>query len=186
MADGLFTPGTGTLKSTDLINAFAECAMRAQIEERKCITVEEQNGTLSANGLTVPNFINIQANLDLYTYTISIPALPVTFGLDGSGNITVEAIDYLEPISAVAPVIDHTLVVTGADIVKPSKIGALLELAQKIQADEALLGEDNPNRLTISFNGDLNTTTIAATFDMDPTVNNVGNTELPMINYLVV
>ncbi|WP_342596748.1 hypothetical protein VKI21_12490 [Cyanobacterium aponinum UTEX 3222] len=177
MANGAFVPGTGDLKSTDLINAFLELAMLTQTEERIALTNE---AVVTANGLTVPDNIVISANFNTDIATVSIAALPVDISLV-SGNIQIEAVDYLEPINAVVPTVNNALDVTGADLTKTNKVQALLELAQLIQVDEEVAGLNN---LTLSINTDNSTASINAVFSGVPQVNASGHIEFIADNYL--
>jgi hypothetical protein len=179
MANGLFTPGTGTLKSTDLINAFMELALLIQTEERVSLANE---AVLTTNSITVPDNVQITADLNGDTATVNIPALPIQTVL-ASGSIKIDAVDYLAPIEAVAPAVDASLTVTGSDLTKTNKVQALLELAQLIQQDEALDAE-LANNLTMSINLDGVTATITGTFAMTPSVNAHGKIEFNMTNYL--
>jgi hypothetical protein len=180
MADGAFNPGTGTLKSTDLVNAFCELAMLVQTEERECAV---NATTITANNLTVPDNVAITANFNTDTMTVSIPALPLEIDYNpDSGKIEIVASDYLEPINAVVPDVDHTLTVTGSDLTATSKVKALLELAQLIQEDEAIVGINN---MAFTVNGDTNTASLTATFAGIPQVNSSGKIEFACTNYLV-
>lgn len=178
MADGAFNPGTGTLKSTDLVNAFLELAMYVQTNERVALA---NSATVTSNGLTVPDNVTITANFNTDTMSVAIPALPIAISYN-AGKIEITAVDYLEPINAVVPSVLHSLDVTGADLTATSKVKALLELAQLIQEDEAVVGVSN---LTFSINGDTNTCAINATFSGVPQVNATGKIEFIATNYLV-
>lgn len=177
MANGVFVPGTGTLKSTDLVNAFLELAMLTQTAERIALT---NQATLTTNNLIVPDNIAISANFNNDTMTVSIPALPIEISLVG-GNLQIEAVDYLDSINSVVPAVDNSLSVTGADITKTNKVQALLELAQLIQIDEQAKGVNN---LTVSINSDASVASIAGTFSGVPQVNTSGRIEFVASNYL--
>lgn len=180
MANGLFTPGTGTLKSTTLPSAFLELALLIQTQER--IALAQQQAVLAAS-LTVPDRVVITANLNTDTVTITIPQLPIISSVS-SGDVLISADDYLAPLeTASIPGIDKDLDVTDADLASTSKVKALLELAQLIQADE--LAADPPeNRLTLSYNIDTGFAIINATFPAVPQVNATGRVEFVTTNYL--
>lgn len=182
MANGAFNKGTGTLASNDLINAFLELALLCQTQERIALGEENTNGTLTANGLTVPDFINITADYNADTMTVAIPALPIETSLV-SGNLTIEATDYLAPINAVFGAVDNSLDVTGADLSKTNKIQALLELAQLIQTDEQADPEGD-NNMTLTIDTDGGTASLNATFPGTPQVNANGRIEFVATNYL--
>lgn len=177
MANGVFDPGTGTLKSTTLPNAFLELAMLAQTAERVALG---NQATLLAEGLSVPDNVIISANFNNDTMTVAIPALPIDISLV-AGNLQIEAVDYLAPLNAVVPGIINSLDVTDADLTKTNRIQALLELAQLIQIDEEAKGINN---LTLSINADNSTASINATFSGSPQVNATGRIEFVATNYL--
>ena len=177
MANGAFEPGTGDLKSTDLINAFIELAMLTQTAERIALT---NQATVLANDLNVPDNISIFANFNTDTISITIPSLPINVSLV-DGNIQISAVDYLAPINAVVATVENALDVTGADLTKTNKIQAILELAQLIQIDEEVAGVNN---LTLNVNTDNNTVSINANFIGVPQVNASGYIEFVATNYL--
>ena len=179
MANGAFDPGTGELKSTNLIAAFLELAMIVQTQERIALT---NQAILATNNLPVPDNVIITANFNTDTMTVSIPALPVNFDLV-SGNIQVSAIDYLAPINAVVPAVVNSFDNTDSDLVSTNKVKALLELAQLIQEDEAL-ATGNPNNLTVGFNSDIGIASINGTFPGVPQPNANGRIEFVATNYL--
>lgn len=181
MANGAFNPGTGTLKSTNLIAAFAELAMLIQYEEAYALGSE---ATLTANNVEVPDFFSYQANFDNDTINISANNIPIQTSLVG-GKLTVDPVDYISPLTAYVPSIDGGLDVTGADIVNTNKIAALVELAQLIQQDEALDAELD-NNLTLTIDSDANTMTINASFPCLPSVDTEGNIKVIATNYLAI
>lgn len=177
MANGEFTRGTGDLKSTDLVNAFLELSLLIQTAER--IALANQS-TLIANNLPVPDRVTIIANFNTDTMSVAIPTLPISVNLV-SGNLQIEAVDYLAPITAVVPAVDNSLNITGSSLTKTNKVQALLELVQLIQNDEA---EKGINNLTLTINADQSTASINGTFRGTPRVNASGYIEFVASNYL--
>ena len=177
MANGIFNPGSGTLKSTTLVNAFLELAMLTQTSERVALG---NQATIVSNNLTVPDLVNISANFNTDTMTVNIPALPIAVNLN-AGNLEIEAVDYLEPLNAVVPSVDNSLNVTGSDLSKTNRVQALLELAQLIQIDERAKGVNN---LTLSINTDTSIASISGVFRGTPQVNNDGYIQFVATNYL--
>lgn len=177
MANGVFNIGTGTLKSVNLPNAFIELAMLAQTAERVALG---NQAILAQSNLTVPDNINISANFNNDTITVSIPSLPISVALV-SGNLEIEAIDYLAPLNAVVPAVNNSLSITDSDLTKTNRIQALLELAQLIQIDEEAKGVNN---LSLSINIDTKTASINATFAGTPEVNSNGYIQFVAQNYL--
>lgn len=178
MANGIFNPGTGTLKSTTLVGAFIELAMLIQTQERIALG---SAAVLTANNVPVPDNINITANFNTDTLTVAIPSLPINVDLAG-GVVEITAIDYLATVQTILESsINSTLDVTTSDLVSTSKIGALLELAQLIQVDELA---ENQNQLTVTYNTDNKTASISGTFSGLPQVNATGRIEFVPLNYL--
>lgn len=179
MANGAFTKGTGTLQSDDLIKAFAEACMLLQTEETDALA--NQQAILDA-GLTVPNFVTINIDLDSDTMTINVTDLPIETTVS-NGGMLVNAKDYLLPLATPAPTIDNTLNVDGADIVSTTKAGAVLELALLINSDEANDSESD-NNLTLTVDSDNGTAEITATFSGAGNVSSTGTIEFIPDNYL--
>jgi len=180
MANGAFTPGTGTLKSTNLVAAFLELSLLTQTSERIALA---NQATLLASNLTVPDNVNISADYNGDTMTVSIGSLPITATLV-AGKLEIEAIDYLSPLNAVVSAIPKNISITGSQLTNTSRVKALLELAMLIQEDEADM--DNPeNRLTMNIDLDNNVASINASFNGIPQINATGLIEFVPINYLV-
>lgn len=177
MANGVFSPGTGDLKSTNLISAFLELSMIVQTAERIAGT---KTAILTENSLTVPDFVQISANFNNDTMTVSIANLPISIAYN-AGKIEITAVDYLAPLNAVEPTIINSIDTTGSDLTSANRIGALLELVQLIQEDEAVAGVNN---LSFAINADASTASINATFAGVPQINATGLIEFSPINYL--
>lgn len=176
MANGLFTPGTGTLKSTTLPNALFELLVLIQRDER----IANNNAqVLRDNNIPIPNNVSISLNYENRSTNISVN-IPLTFELL-AGELKIKAVDYLEPISNVLTQIDNTLNITGSSLTKTNKIEALFELIQLIQLEEE---SKNINRLNFVMRGDEKTSNFSGSLFFLPSINNLGKLEFEIYNYL--
>lgn len=177
MANGVFNPGTSDLKSVTLPSAFLELAMIIQTAERIAST---KTAILAENGLSVPDLVNISANFNNDTMTVSIGNLPLSIAYN-AGKIEITAVDYLAPLNAVDAGIVNAFVPADSDLTSTNRIGALLELIQLIQEDEAVAGVNN---LSFAINADASTATVNVVFNGTPQINASGLIEFSPTNYL--
>jgi hypothetical protein len=180
MANGIYIPGTGTLKSSTLPNAFLELLVLIQNEEIESL---ENEATLTANNIPVPNAVALSVDFEAGVVSATVTALPIEISLV-SGNLTINAVNYFAPIEAVVPSVESAFIPTGSSLTKTNLISALLELSQLIQADEEALETPN-NLLTMSINTDDKTVAISANFPIIPSLSSTGLIQIDTENYLV-
>lgn len=142
-------PGTGTIKSVTYEAALMEAAQLLELAEE------------SSSFPTNVDFTDITHNNAAKTTTLTC-SLPIAVVMTG-GQPTFGATNHVNP----------TFSNGGEDIESTSLCGAVLELAQKIQAQEKT-NTANPNNINIQYDTDAGTASISATFSSVKTVTTTG------------
>ena len=145
----ILAPGNGTLKSITYEAALIEAAQLLELAEE------------SSAFPTNVDFTDVAHNNAAKT-TILTCSLPIAVVMT-SGKPTFGATNHVSP----------TFNNGGADIESTSLCGAVLELAQKIQAQEKT-NTANPNNINIQYDTDPGTASISATFSSVKTVTAAG------------
>lgn len=164
----LFTPGTGTLKSTTVEAAFVEALVMLQIAEEAARIIDP----------TIPNVVAVNYFTGDKTATLDIGLLPVTSSNTANG-VAYQGANYfnLQPLPAFSN--------TGSDLLATTLPAAVVELALKIEAAELVQPvEDNKNISTSSINTSTKIFTFAAEFDVTMTQTATGATQFVPVAYL--
>ncbi len=179
MANGAFTAGTSDLTSTNLITALVEMALLVQIEERVALA---NASAIEGAALTVPNNVQISFDFESDTVSVNMPSLPVT-SVFNAGKLETTVTDYLTPLSTPAPAVDGAFDAGDSVLTSTTKVAALFEIAELIQADEANDAEGD-NNVTMTLDRDNGIASISATFNGTSRVNASGFPEFEASNYL--
>jgi hypothetical protein len=145
----LLVPGTGTLKSVTYEVALIEAA--------QLLELAEESSPFPGN----VDFTDVTHNNAAKTTTVTC-SLPIAVTM-AAGKPTFATTNHVAP----------TFTNGGEDIESTSLCGAVLELAQKIQAEEKT-NTANPNRINIQYDTDPGTASISATFSSVKTVTTTG------------
>jgi hypothetical protein len=164
----LFTPGTGTLKSTTVEGALVEAMVALQIAEEEAQLVDP----------TIPDTIGVNYFTGDKTVTLEIGNLPVT-AINTANGTAYQGANYFNAVPA--PAFSNT----GSDLLATTLFGAVTELAFKLEAAElAQPLEDEKNIATSSVNSSTNRFAFAAELDVTMTQTATGATQFVPVPYL--
>jgi hypothetical protein len=164
----LFNPGTGTLKSTTVEGALIEAAVMLQIAEEAAQIIDP----------TIPDTIAVNYFTGDKTVTLDIGLLPVT-AVNTAAGVSYKGANYFNAVPA--PAFSNT----GSDLLATTLVGAVTELALKLEAAElAQPVEDGKNLSTSSINTSTNIFSFAAELDVTMTQTATGATQFVPVAYL--
>lgn len=169
----VFAPGTGgTLKSVTNPAALFEAA--------RLLDTNENARNMANTGVSPKN--NITVSIDFGTRVASLAAsIPAVFTLDASGNIVVNAVDYLgSTFSAVTPGV-------GGDAKGTDSPSLFVEIAQMLAAKEKLVTpvEDQPNNVQIILEAETQAIVITATLPINTAGDASGAVIVSAVDYLL-
>ncbi|WP_045055118.1 hypothetical protein, partial [Aliterella atlantica] len=159
-----FAPGSNNaLSSTNIPGAFLEMAYLLNQAEKSISTVDNP-----VNNVTI--------TFDLEASTAAVAAtLPVIASSAANGTITIAAEDYID-----SPITFGS----GSTLKSPTYPGAFIEVAQLLSVSEASITTNPVNNITVSFDLEARTATIAASIPVTPTRSNQGGVEVVATDYL--
>jgi hypothetical protein len=165
----LFTPGTGTLKSTSVEAALVEAMVLLQIAEEAAQLVDT----------TIPDVIAVNYFTGDKTVTLDIGLLPTTSSNTALG-VAFQGANYFNAVPL--PAFSNT----GSDLLSTTLPAAVFELAQKLEkAELAAPVADAKNISTSSINTSTGIFSFAAQFDVTMTQTATGATQFIPVPYLV-
>lgn len=164
----LFTPGTGTLKSTTVEGALVEAMVALQIAEEAARAIDA----------TIPNAIAVNYFTGDKTVTLDIGAFPVT-RTNGATGTAFQGGNYFNAVPL--PAFSNT----GSDLLATTLPAAVAELVQKLEAAElAAPVADGKNISTSSINTSTNILSFSAQFNVTMTQTATGATQFVPVAYL--
>lgn len=159
-----FNGGGGALKSTTKPAGLLELAHALNAAERAASTTDAPLN-------------NITIGLDLEVLTAAIACtLPIGAALNTTGNVIITGTNYLG-----ASTFNFG---SGGDLRSSHLPAAFLEMAQTVAAAEAALTTSPANNVTISFDLEAGTATIAASLPISSTTDATGKVLITATDYL--
>jgi hypothetical protein len=164
----LFTPGTGTLKSTTVEGALVEAMVALQIAEEAARVLDP----------TIPNAIAVNYFTGDKTVTLDIGSLPVTSTPTAAG-IAYEGANYFNAVPL--PAFSNA----GSNLAATTLPAAVTELAQRLESAElAAPVADGKNISTSSINTSLKLFSFSGQFNVTMTQTATGATQFTPVAYL--
>ena len=164
----LFTPGTGTLKSTTVEGAFVEAMVMLQIAEEAARIIDP----------TIPDTIGVNYFTGDKTVTLAIGALPVT-AISTVNGVAYQGDNYFNAVPL--PAFSNA----GTDLLATTLPGAITELALRIESVELLQPvEDEKNVSASSIDTSNKLFSFSAEFNVTMTQTSTGATQFVPVAYL--
>ncbi len=158
----LFSKGDSVFKATQLVPAF--------VEGVRLLNTAENTRNAANPALTPKQNVSMTASFDGNVYSISA-TLPVDTALTTTGQYALTARNYLGTYGDFVP--------GTSELESTNLAGAVLELAQKVQAAELQQPEaDRPNNIQLVHEADTGTMVISASIPFNPAIGTSGEVTL--------
>lgn len=166
-----YTPTDSSLTATTISGAFVEIS--------RVLNDAESTRNAANPGVAAKNNVTMTADFDTRTLNITLN-LPIIHAIDAtSGKSVVEAQDYLGSTYS-------AFTVGTGEAKSTTKMGAALEISQKLAAYEKLVQPetDQPNNLQISYDFEERIAAITATIPFTPSIGATGIVQLTALDYV--
>lgn len=166
----VYVPTGSDLASTTLSSAFVEAVRKLN---------EAEKTRNAANSSQAPkNNVTMSADFDGNSYSINV-ALPIAETTSTAGASVITASDYLGSIYS-------AFTVGTGDAKSTTKMGVVLELAQKLSAAEKTVTpeSDQPTNITVEISLETRIATIAAQIPFTPAFGAAGEVTLTALDYV--
>lgn len=165
-----YSPTGSDLDSTTLASAFVEAVRKLN---------EAEKTRNAANSSQAPkNNVTMTADFDGNAYAINV-SLPIAESLSAGGASVINAADYLGSAYS-------AFVVGTGDAKSTTKMGVVLELAQKLSAAEKTVTpeSDQPTNISVEISLETRLATISAQIPFTPAFGSAGEVTLTALNYV--
>lgn len=164
----VFSPGGGSLKSTNMPAAFIELAHTLSAAEKQISTIDEP-------------VTNITVAFDAETLTAAIAAsIPISSQTDSDGSLKIVASDYV-----VGSALDTAFSAgTNGSLNSDNLAAAFLELANQLNYVEQNSGPEPPNNITIALDLETRLASVTASLPLTTTLDASGRVVIAPVDYL--